>query len=268
MIKYLHSLIMHQKFFENIRKLDGIKNDDYSKTLGPSNIFKYIWSNNMSTFKALCSSGKSGSLFYYTEDGKYMLKTIHKDEFLKMREIIKPYHEHIVNWNNSVINRFYGLHKINYFENRKEREQYLVIMNNLFGIYEVDIRYDLKGSTSGRTTFFPEGVPMDKTISLKDNNFIDGNIKFNIEESERKELLKCLDKASKFLGDWSILDYSLLVGVVDLEKRRNMIRQRTLDPEDPIAELLEQNPKRINQRGWFFSQSIAKKCIFLELLIH
>ena len=41
------------KIFENIRKHDGIKNEDYSKALGPSNIFKYIWSNNMSTFKAL-----------------------------------------------------------------------------------------------------------------------------------------------------------------------------------------------------------------------
>lgn len=41
------------KIFENIRKLDGIKNEDYANALGPSNIFKYIWSNNMSTFKEL-----------------------------------------------------------------------------------------------------------------------------------------------------------------------------------------------------------------------
>jgi hypothetical protein len=41
------------KIFENIRKLDGIKNEDYANALGPSNIFKYIWSNNMCTFKEL-----------------------------------------------------------------------------------------------------------------------------------------------------------------------------------------------------------------------
>ena len=122
-------------------------------------------------------------------------------------------------------------------------------MNNLFGSYEVDVRYDLKGSTSGRTTVFPEGVQIDKTISLKDNNFLDNHIKFFLEEDERKELLDSLNKASKFLGDSSILDYSLLVGVVDLEKRRDMLRQKTLDNDDPIAELITQNPKRINQRG-------------------
>ena len=242
------------KIFENIRKLDGIKNEDYSKALGPSNIFKYIWSNNMSTFKALCSTGKSGSLFYYTEDGKYMLKTIHKAEFLKMREIIKPYHEHIIKCNNSVINRFYGLHKINYIENRKSKEQYLVIMNNLFGSYEVDSRYDLKGSTSGRTTTFPEGMQIDKTIALKDNNFIDGTIRFELEEDQRKTLLDSLDEASQFLGTCSILDYSILVGIVDLEKRRQMIRNRTIDLDDPIVELIQQNPKRIEQRGCFLSK--------------
>jgi 1-phosphatidylinositol-4-phosphate 5-kinase len=29
----------------------------------------------------LTSSGKSGSFFYYSPDGKYLLKTVKKDEF-------------------------------------------------------------------------------------------------------------------------------------------------------------------------------------------
>lgn len=74
----------------------------------------------MSTFKQLCSTGKSGSLFYYTEDGRYMLKTIHKHEFFKMLEILQNYHEHLLECPDSVINRFYGLHKINYTENNKK----------------------------------------------------------------------------------------------------------------------------------------------------
>jgi hypothetical protein len=193
------------KIFESIRKLDKIKNEDYAKALGPSNIFKYIWSNNMSTFKELCSTGKSGSLFYYTEDGKYMLKTIHKAEFQKMRDILKPYHEHCVKCNRSVINRFYGLHKINYVENKKKWEQYLVIMNNLFGHYEVDIRYDLKGSVTGRTTSFPDDIVPDKTIALKDNNFTEEEECFSIERSQRNDLMYALKQASEFLGEAKIL---------------------------------------------------------------
>lgn len=246
------------KIFENIRKLDNIKNDDYAKALGPSNIFKYIWSNNLSTFKELCSTGKSGSLFYYTEDGKYMLKTIHKDEFLKMREILKSYHQHIVTCPNSVINRFYGLHKINYVENNKDREQYLVIMNNLFGHYEVDCRYDLKGSTQGRTTYFPEDVKPDKTVALKDNNFMESGEAFFLDDEERKDLLDCLELASEFLGTSSILDYSTLVGVVDLEERRNLLKAHLLDQDDPVYELLQKNPKKPPQRGVYFSKDRSR----------
>ena len=242
------------KIFENIRKLDGIKNEDYAKTLGPSNIFKYIWSNNLSTFKELCSTGKSGSLFYYTEDGKYMLKTIHKDEFVKMREILRPYHEHVVNCPESVINRFYGLHKINYTENNKDREQYLVIMNNMFGHYEVDMRYDLKGSTTGRTTVFPEGVKPDKTVALKDNNFVESGEAILLEDDQRAELLNSLKETSEFLGQSAILDYSTLVGVVDLRDKRSLLKAGMLDPEDPVAELLIDNPKRPPYRGCYFSQ--------------
>lgn len=49
----------------------------------------------MKTFVSLCSTGKSGSLFYYTEDGKFMLKTIHKDEFQKVQKILMAYHYHL-----------------------------------------------------------------------------------------------------------------------------------------------------------------------------
>jgi 1-phosphatidylinositol-4-phosphate 5-kinase len=37
--------------------------------------------------KELCSSGKSGSFFYYTSDGNFMLKTIRKDEFKMMLDV-------------------------------------------------------------------------------------------------------------------------------------------------------------------------------------
>ena len=212
------------KIFENIRKLDGITNNDYATALGPSNIFKYIWSDNLSTFKELCSTGKSGSLFYYTEDGKYMLKTIHKDEFVKMRKCLKDYHAHLLLCKKSVINRFYGLHKIKYMENNKNREQYLVIMNNLFGHYEVDWRYDLKGSTTGRTTLFADEEDIDKTVALKDNNFIEKKEKIILEPDQRQELMDSLRQASNFLAESSILDYSTLVGVINLEQKREDLK--------------------------------------------
>jgi len=41
-----------------------------------------------------------------------MLKTISKQEFHFMRKILKDYHDHLVAYPNTMITRFYGLHKI------------------------------------------------------------------------------------------------------------------------------------------------------------
>jgi hypothetical protein len=45
-------------------------------------------------------------------------------------------------------------------------------MNNVFGLFDVDIRYDLKGSTLGRRTEFKDGI-IDYKIALKDLDFQD-----------------------------------------------------------------------------------------------
>ena len=105
-----------------------------------------MWSNNLQTLVQLCSSGKSGSLFYYTEDGKFMLKTVPTAEFQKFRSMLKNYHEHLKANPNSLMTRFYGLHKIRIKKEGKRIELYLTIMNNLFKHHDFDIRYDLKGS--------------------------------------------------------------------------------------------------------------------------
>lgn len=39
----------------------------------------------------LFSSGKSGSFFYYSADGKFMLKTISRNEFKFLKWILKNY---------------------------------------------------------------------------------------------------------------------------------------------------------------------------------
>lgn len=80
------------------------------KSLGPEQILNSFWTNNYETLYELCSSGQSGSLFYYTKDRKYMMKTIPKREYLKMREILKPYYNHVKKNNDTLLIRFYGLH--------------------------------------------------------------------------------------------------------------------------------------------------------------
>lgn len=53
----------------------------------------------------------------------------------------------------SLISRFYGLHEVIWYDSKKtENKRYLVIMNNVFTDFDVGIRFDLKGSVTGRTS--------------------------------------------------------------------------------------------------------------------
>jgi len=118
------------------------------KSLGPEQILNSFWTNNFDHLYELCSSGQSGSLFYYTKDRKYMMKTIPKREFDKFRHILESYYRHIKHFSDSLISRFYGLHQVTWYDaSGKFNVRYLVIMDNLFKDFNVGLRFDLKGST-------------------------------------------------------------------------------------------------------------------------
>ncbi len=102
-------------------------------SLGPEQILKSFLTNNFEMLYELCSSGQSGSLFYYTKNKKYMLKTIPKREFVKFRSVLKDYFMHMKDNPDSLICRFFGLHKVEFVDqSNKKQTLYLVIMNNVF----------------------------------------------------------------------------------------------------------------------------------------
>lgn len=78
-----------------------------------------MFNANFKTLTELCSSGKSGSFFYYTSDGNFMLKTIRKDEFKLMKRMLKSYYDHLTVGNvDSLISRIYGLHKVIFYRKK------------------------------------------------------------------------------------------------------------------------------------------------------
>lgn len=115
-----------------------------------------MFNANFKPLAELISSGKSGSFFYYTSDGMFVLKTISRAEFKFIKRILKEYHTYLTNENTeSIISKVYGLHKIIFyrknFATKSHKKVYFAIMNNVFHTYmKIDKRYDLKGSTQGR----------------------------------------------------------------------------------------------------------------------
>jgi Phosphatidylinositol-4-phosphate 5-kinase len=89
--------------FDALRKLYGIKNDDYLRSIGPETMLNNLIMGNLKTLSELTSSGKSGSFFYYSADGKYTLKTISRQEFHFLKRILRNYYDHLVQNPNSLI---------------------------------------------------------------------------------------------------------------------------------------------------------------------
>lgn len=244
------------KIFEDIRIKDGISNDSYIEALGPNNIYNYIWTNDFKSFTALVSSGKSGSLFYYSMDGRFMLKTIAKDEFNKLLVTLQSYHEHLLKNPESLMTRYYGLHRIKYTEGGKSKEQYIIIMNNMFRKFSPNIKYDLKGSIQGRHTEFKDGK-VDYKIAMKDNDFTDQNRTVDMSTVDKQTLLKIVLKDSDYLGQNLTLDYSLLLGIIDLEKIKEEYHRDpgSFHEKDPVLQVLKEGKRNIAERGIFVAEN-------------
>ena len=76
-----------------------------------------------------------------------MLKTISRNEFKKLKVILKAYYNHIQTHPDTLVTRFFGLHKVQWARMAVVYKKYLVVMNNVFRDMDIGIRFDLKGST-------------------------------------------------------------------------------------------------------------------------
>ena len=136
------------KVFHLIRKFFGITSDIYLQSIGPEQLFGSINMGNIQSLKSQCSAGKSGSLFYFTSDQLFMLKTISHHEFEHFKFIMESYYKHLLAFPHSLVARILGLHKIKLVRNGKTERIYFVIMANVFNTNrDILVRYDLKGST-------------------------------------------------------------------------------------------------------------------------
>ncbi|CAG8486019.1 18916_t:CDS:10 [Gigaspora margarita] len=196
--------------FRRLREFFHIDAADYLVSLTS----KYILSE-------LNSPGKSGSFFYYSRDYRFIIKTIHHTEHKFLRKILKQYYEHVKANPDTLLSRFYGLHRVKLPRGPKI---HFVVMNNIFpphrDIHEI---YDLKGSTVGRESKVTNNNP--RTV-LKDLNWIKSNQHLELGPAKRRIFVEQLEKDVNLLQRLNIMDYSLLVGLHDTSRgNRDNLRE-------------------------------------------
>ena len=199
--------------------------------------YEYMYSicNPDSNFLEFMSNSKSGMYFFISHDKKYMIKTLKDYECKFLRRILPHYVRHMIRNPNSLINQYYGLHRVKM--PHLNRKIHFVVMNNIFHTPKpIHTLYDLKGATySGRyvkrSKF--ETKSKDSNVCGKDLNFQGftdddkpGNTKkagqpvpeyrqwLKIGKVERKlAFADQIASDSVFLAKMKIMDYSLLIGV-------------------------------------------------------
>ncbi|GCE98923.1 phosphatidylinositol-4-phosphate 5-kinase [Zygosaccharomyces mellis] len=202
--------------FRELRCLFGLDPADYLVSLTS----KYILSE-------LNSPGKSGSFFYFSRDYKYIIKTIHHTEHVHLRRHLNEYYLHVKNNPDTLICQFYGLHRVKMpisFQNKiKHRKIYFLVMNNLFPPHlAMHSTYDLKGSTWGRMTKINPQLANDENYKpvLKDLNFLEEDQRIKLGPLKKKKFLEQLRKDALLLSKLNTMDYSLLLGIHDLNKSK------------------------------------------------
>ncbi|KAF8404161.1 hypothetical protein HHK36_009041 [Tetracentron sinense] len=174
-------------------------------TIDPADYMLAVCGND--ALRELSSPGKSGSFFYLTQDDRFMIKTVKKSEVKVLIRMLPSYHQHVCRYENSLVTKFFGVHCVKPVGGPKTR---FIVMGNLFcSEFRIHRRFDLKGSSHGRTTDKPEGE-IDETTTLKD---LDLNFVFRLQRYWYDELIRQIDRDCEFLEAERIMDYSLLVGV-------------------------------------------------------
>ncbi|KRX08751.1 hypothetical protein PPERSA_08062 [Pseudocohnilembus persalinus] len=179
--------------FKKIREMYLITSEEYLRSIGPETMFRNILQGDFNSLSEVTSTGKSGSFFYYTPDGKYTVKTISKNEFIYLKAL------------------FYGMHKMRFRISKysKEKVIYIVVMPNVFQTKnKIGKRYDLKGSLYHRTT-----KDKDPATAKKDLDFINEEKQLVVDSQKYESFIKQIKSDSKFFAQNNIIDYSLLLGI-------------------------------------------------------
>lgn len=200
--------------FQRIRDMAGVDKQLFLHSICGSDAFIEFVSN-----------AKSGQFFFYSHDGRYMIKTQKQEEKTFLRQILPDYYNHLKHNPHSFLTHFYGMYRVKIPDLGKS--VHFVIMKSVFNTEcEIHKIWDLKGSTLGRRSKRGDSVH-------KDLDILDEDRKIHVGPKVKEGMMNVLKKDADFLAKMHIMDYSLLLGVhlctstMQVDKRSILARTNT-----------------------------------------
>ncbi|TMW63240.1 hypothetical protein Poli38472_002181 [Pythium oligandrum] len=236
--------------FQTIREHFGIDTNQYIESLSR-------------TTKERLSEGASGAFMFFSHDQQLIVKSMSDEESAFLRSIAAEYASYLLTNPDSLLTRFFGCHAIRLYGNTFN----FVVMANLFSTDTViHRRYDIKGSWVNRSAKHPsKGKRVtcrhcnakyvfgstdaencrarvgrhEPNVVLKDNDL---TAKVRLDPKTSEELYDQLVKDANFLSRLGIMDYSLLLGVHNVEYVVNSdLEEDDAEEIPPLRDLQRRN---------------------------
>ncbi|XP_053317906.1 phosphatidylinositol 4-phosphate 5-kinase type-1 gamma isoform X1 [Spea bombifrons] len=210
--------------FRYFRELFGIRPDDYLYSLCSEPLIE------------LSNPGASGSLFYVTSDDEFIIKTVMHKEAEFLQKLLPGYYMNLNQNPRTLLPKFYGL----YCVQSGGKNIRVVVMNNILPrVVRMHFKYDLKGSTYKRRASKKEREKRSPTY--KDLDFMqDAPEGLLLDTDTFSALVKTLQRDCLVLESFKIMDYSLLLGVHNMEQqereRQTEGAQSQADEKRPVAQ--------------------------------
>uniref|UniRef100_A0A1L8DLS7 Putative phosphatidylinositol-4-phosphate 5-kinase n=1 Tax=Nyssomyia neivai TaxID=330878 RepID=A0A1L8DLS7_9DIPT len=187
--------------FRYFRDLFGIQPDDFMMSMCSSPL------------RELSNPGASGSIFYLTDDDEFIIKTVQHKEGEFLQKLLPGYYMNLNQNPRTLLPKFFGL----YCFQCNSKNVRLIVMNNLLPSYvRMHLKYDLKGSTYKRRASKAEMKK--KSPTYKDLDFMEHHPNgIFLEADTYNALIKTIQRDCRVLESFKIMDYSLLVGVHNLD---------------------------------------------------
>lgn len=188
--------------FRYFRDLFGIQPDDFMMSMCSASL------------RELSNPGASGSIFYLTDDDEFIIKTVQHKEGEFLQKLLPGYYMNLNQNPRTLLPKFFGL----YCYQCNSKNVRLVAMNNLLpSSVKLHLKYDLKGSTYKRKANKSERQK--KSPTYKDLDFMEHHPNgISLEADTYAALIKTIQRDCRVLESFKIMDYSLLVGVHNMDQ--------------------------------------------------
>ncbi|XP_075219554.1 phosphatidylinositol 4-phosphate 5-kinase 59B isoform X4 [Lycorma delicatula] len=240
--------------FRYFRDLFGIQPDDF------------LISFCSAPLRELSNPGASGSIFYLTDDDEFIIKTVQHKEGEFLQKLLPGYYMNLNQNPRTLLPKFFGL----YCYQCNSKNIRMVAMNNLLpSSITLHQKYDLKGSTYKRKASKSERQK--KSPTYKDLDFMEHHSEgLYLEADTYNALVKTIQRDCRVLESFKIMDYSLLVGIHNLDQaarekaeRRSIAKQGTDAPEEE-GKSVNLNRTRSLTRAKLVAHSTAMESIQAE----